>query len=128
MLHEDEDDKDEAPTDTAALRRRRIVNMHTGAMLWIQLLSFEEYDNFLADANCYRLRSTTISSLTPRGSFFSTMCAPKQCASSSTETGGGWCQASRGETTSGGNESGGRGRGIGTGTGSGRGAVLNRRK
>jgi hypothetical protein len=55
MLHEDEDDKDEAPADTAALRRCRIVNMHTGAMLWIQLLSFEEYDNFLADTKGFFL-------------------------------------------------------------------------
>ena len=50
MIHKDEDDNDKAPVDTAAPRRRRIVNMHTGTTLRIQLLSFEEYGDFLADA------------------------------------------------------------------------------
>jgi len=67
MIHKDEDDNDKAPVDTAAPRRRRIMNMHIGAMLWIQLPSFEEYGDFLADAE---------------GSCFSTVCTPKWCASS----------------------------------------------
>ncbi|CAD6267753.1 unnamed protein product [Miscanthus lutarioriparius] len=48
MLHEDGDDDDEAPVEPAALRRRRFVNVRTGAALWIQLPSFEEYGDFLA--------------------------------------------------------------------------------
>lgn len=47
MLHEDEDDDDdddeEAPAEPAAPRRRRFVNVRTGATIWIQLRSFDEY-------------------------------------------------------------------------------------
>jgi hypothetical protein len=64
MIHKDEDDNDEAPADTAAPRRRCIVNMHIGSTL----------------------KSTVISLPTPRGSCFSTVCAPKRCTSSSPVT------------------------------------------
>ena len=63
MLRKNEDDDDEAPADPAVPRHRHIMNMHAGTMLWIQLSSFEEYGDFLADA---------------KGSCFSTVCAPLQ--------------------------------------------------
>jgi hypothetical protein len=55
MIHKDEDDNDEAPADTAVPHRCRIMNMHTGATLWIQLPSFEEYSDFLTDAKGFLL-------------------------------------------------------------------------
>jgi hypothetical protein len=68
MLHKDEDDDEEAPVlDPVAPHCCQIVNTHTSATLWIQLPSFEEYGDFLADAE---------------GSGFSTLCTPKWCASS----------------------------------------------
>ena len=64
MLRKNEDAYDEAHADPAAPCHHHIMNMHTGTTPWIQLTSFEEYGDFLADA---------------KGSCFSTVSAPKWC-------------------------------------------------
>ncbi|KAG0520947.1 hypothetical protein BDA96_08G118700 [Sorghum bicolor] len=69
MLQEDEDDDDATPAEPAALRRRRFVNVRTGATLWIHLPSFEEYGFFLASAEglllFYCLRTETVRLFNP---------------------------------------------------------------
>ena len=67
MLDNNENDDDEAPTDLAAPYCHHFVNVCVGATLWIEQMLVEEYDNFLADAE---------------GLKFSTVSAPKRCASS----------------------------------------------
>jgi len=67
MLDNHENDDDEAPTDLAAPYCHHFMNVHIGAMLWIEQMSVEEYDDFIAGAE--RLK-------------FSTVSAPKRCASS----------------------------------------------
>jgi hypothetical protein len=67
MLDNHKNDDDEAPANLAAPHCHHFVNVCTGATLWIEQMSFEEYDDFLTDA---------------KGLKFSTVSAPKRCASS----------------------------------------------
>ena len=67
MLDNNENDDDEAATDLAAPHCHHFVNVRIGITLWIEQMSVEEYDDFLADAE---------------GLKFSTVSAPKRCASS----------------------------------------------
>ena len=67
MLNNHENDDDEGPVDLAVPHCHHFVNVRNDAMLWIEQMSVEEYDDFLADAE---------------GAKFSTVSAPKWCASS----------------------------------------------